>query len=282
VIPVHQRPALNVVEVITHLTLEGSYDKSSVIFNTPTPTSVVISGSIPTIAIPSVTELSSPQKLLDNGYRSNRTFSHTLHHDFTVKSEFNNHFRVEACIANLNKAAIITHNLTFTTTNPDRSHLCEGALRILDLPNAGGNSVWSEVMSCELMNSLFNARLMRTEMELEYIFWGCKITDYSVRMFDQDIGVSVTRAMKFKGIFKEEDAVALLSKKLEGVNTSTRCISNKHSWTKQILHVWTQHDYIAEVIANTYPKLDPELTANTLIVITVCKNGDWIFNNSNA
>jgi hypothetical protein len=57
-------------------------------------------------------------------------------------------------------------------------------------------------------------------MELEYFPYGSKITDYSVRCFGRSIGVSVTRAMKFRGVFTIEDGVALLTKKLNGVNAS--------------------------------------------------------------
>lgn len=69
-------------------------------------------------------------------------------------------------------------------------------MKILNTPNAGGNSVWSEVVSCEVLSSLCRAVLHKTEMEIEYAP-GSKITDYSVKVLNKDIGVSVTRAMKF-------------------------------------------------------------------------------------
>ena len=53
-------------------------------------------------------------------------------------------------------------------------------------------------------------------MEVEYFPEGGSITDYMVRMFDQPLGVSVTRAMKFRGEFDVEDAQRLLNKKLNG------------------------------------------------------------------
>lgn len=43
----------------------------------------------------------------------------------------------------------------------------------------GGNSVWSEVMSYEILNASYGAQLRRTEMEIEY-YPASKITDYSV------------------------------------------------------------------------------------------------------
>ena len=53
-------------------------------------------------------------------------------------------------------------------------------------------------------------------MEVEYFPEGGSITDYTCKMFDTTLGVSVTRAMKYGGDFTEEDADRLLMKKLNG------------------------------------------------------------------
>ena len=54
-------------------------------------------------------------------------------------------------------------------------------------------------------------------MEVEYFPEGGSITDYMVQMFGLSLGVSVTRAMKYRGgTFTEEDAEKLLNKKLKG------------------------------------------------------------------
>merc|ERR1711902_303176 len=71
-------------------------------------------------------------------------------------------------------------------------------------------------------------------------------TDYSVKMSGEVIGVSVTRAMKYKGIFNRVDAEKLLRKKLFGINESTLGVT------------------------------EPELVRNTLIMVTVT-NSWWIF-----
>lgn len=50
---------------------------------------------------------------------------------------------------------------------------------VLNLSLVGGNSVWSEVMSYEILHANYGAKLLRTEMEIEY--WpASKITDYSI------------------------------------------------------------------------------------------------------
>eukprot|EP01111_Echinosteliopsis_oligospora_P011540 TRINITY_DN3833_c0_g1_i1.p1 TRINITY_DN3833_c0_g1~~TRINITY_DN3833_c0_g1_i1.p1 ORF type:complete len:129 (+),score=18.49 TRINITY_DN3833_c0_g1_i1:568-954(+) len=122
-------------------------------------------------------------------------------------------------------------------------------------------------------------KLHCTEMEIEYVP-GSKITDYSIKVEGRDIGVSVTRAMKFckknDEMFTEEDAERLLSKKLYGVNESTRGVISQ-SWEKQILHVWAQEEYMADILWDTYERLDQTLKSNTVVVVTVCHSAEWLF-----
>jgi len=155
--------------------------------------------------------------------------------------------------------------------------LCSSAKKMLHLPNAGGNSVWSEVVSFEVLAFMFRAELIRTEMELEYWPMGCKITDYSISIFGEHLGVSVTRALKYKGTFTDEDAKDLLSKKLYGVNVSSRCVITKQPWKKQILFVWAEQEYIGNLIQKTFDTLEEHLKSNTVIFICVSKNARWIY-----
>jgi len=138
--------------------------------------------------------------------------------------------------------------------------------------------VASEVMSYELLRTLYNAQLLRTEMEIDYEFANWKITDYSVKINDQNIGVSVARAMKFGSEFDLADAERILTKKLGGVIDSTRNACGQDKWKKQILHLWAQHEYIVDVLRDCYERTIPdELKSNTMVVVTVCENCDWIF-----
>jgi hypothetical protein len=155
--------------------------------------------------------------------------------------------------------------------------LTDSGKRMYHSPNAGGNSLWSEVLSFECMQILFGTTLVRTEMEILY---GChsKITDYSVQMFGHHFGVSVTRAMKFRGIFCAEDAIVLLKKKLNGILKSTRGVIRAHRWEKQILHIWAEWDYIADVVKRVYEtEIEDEYKANTLVVCTVARESKWLF-----
>jgi len=156
--------------------------------------------------------------------------------------------------------------------------LSTGGSTILNLPNAGGTSINSEVFSFEVLQALFNAQLQATEMELEYYPLGSKITDYSIRVNEEVLGVSVTRAMKFNGIFTDEDAHRLLSKKLYGVNASSKAVLKRFRWKKQILHIWAENQHTANVLQRVYDnEISDDLKNNTLVLVTVCDQGAFIF-----
>jgi len=204
-------------------------------------------------------------------------FSSLLRHDFTVHYPFRQSFQVQSLVMDSFNGGLVINHLETVCRDPSKMTLCNGGKRILTVPNAGGNSVWSEVLSFEVLNGLFQANLLYTEMELVYQWMNCKITDYSVVIFGQTVGVSVTRALKFNGVFDDEDALYLLRKKLEGVNSSSYNISPQHSWCKQILHVFCKDQNVARVVENVYESLDKNLKTNTLVILTVTKNANFIY-----
>ncbi|XP_071097750.1 AAC-rich mRNA clone AAC4 protein-like [Haliotis cracherodii] len=156
--------------------------------------------------------------------------------------------------------------------------LTEGAERIRDVPNAGGNSVLSEVLSFELMNKCFAAKLLKTEMEVSYFPCGGSITDYVCEVFGQRLGVSVTRAMKYKGDYSEEDALHLLCKKLKGIVQSSR--NTLENWSKQILHVWATNKHVARVVERAYELVPVDLRGNTMVLVTTATESKFIFLNA--
>lgn len=201
--------------------------------------------------------------------------------DFSVTEPASNSFTVPNCLTDISKDSgrIVRNTLKMppSVKSFDDLHLTEGGERIKNLPNAGGNSVASEVLSFELLRCMCGAELLRTEMELEYFPFGGKITDYSIELYGLHIGVSVTRAMKYNGIFNDEDAKRLLTKKLYGVNESSRLVCQP--FHKQILHIFCTHEYIADVLERVYATLDPELQSTTLVVLTIAHDVPWIFSN---
>lgn len=160
--------------------------------------------------------------------------------------------------------------------------LSEDARRILNEPNAGGCSSWSETLSFVIIETIFapHASLVHTEMALEY-YWPCRITDFSVMLWNHPVGVSVTRAMKWKSRFTREDAARLLEKKLEGIRQSTQHIVRQQSWTRQILHVLIRRKYMLKPLRRSYRHLlehRPELCGNTIVLLTLCNEHlQWVF-----
>lgn len=116
-------------------------------------------------------------------------------------------------------------------------------------------------------------------MEVEYWPCGGSINDYVMYVFDTVIGVSVTRAMKFPmtDLFTVEDAHFLLTKKLKGINRSSRNALAK--WDKQILHEWVINEQTSESLMTAWYELDAEITTNTVLLITVAENSLEIFMN---
>jgi len=157
-----------------------------------------------------------------------------------------------------------------------------GAHKIISTPNAGGNSIFSEAISFEILSFMCSAILRCTEMEISYMP-GSKITDFFVSADGHDFAVSVTRAMKYYNaktgylIFTEEDAYKLLNKKLNGVIESTHSVLS-HTWDKQVLHVLVQHEYMIDILWDVYERMIDERTkCNTLVMLSMCKGIPRIF-----
>jgi len=201
-----------------------------------------------------------------------------VHQDYTIVDTIANSLQADYSLMQHDENLFMSNTFAPTGKFSDIA-LCPGAVRIKTLPNAGGTSVNSEALSFEVLRRMFNARLHATEMELQYWPENSKITDYSVVIQQRKFGVSVTRAMKFGGgLFTEEDATRLLTKKLFGVVESTKAVIAPFKWKKQILHVWAQTNQIAAMLRTVYDTLIPtEMRSNTVVVVTVATNADWVF-----
>jgi len=150
-------------------------------------------------------------------------------------------------------------------------HLCADARRVYEEDNAGGSSLISESMSMELLARTFGAKLRCTEMQLTYWPAHSSMTDFSVELDGVELGVSVTRALSKPDVqMGVEEALRLLQKKLSGVLKSTAACYNA-DWRKQILHIWARSEHVVRAIAVAYARLEPELIANTLCLVTCCE-----------
>ncbi|KAF9922731.1 hypothetical protein FBU30_007152, partial [Linnemannia zychae] len=179
-------------------------------------------------------------------------------------------------------ACVIIHTrLPQRTGRFDDYPWSDDALRMLNLPNAGGSSLLSEVLSCEMLFRCLDARLAKTEMEIRYIFAYQPMTDYTISLpglaSDYHVGVSVTRAFAYKGAYRRSECRKLLKKKLSGIIASTRNVMDERLF-KQILHVWVPNGKVARTVQATYRTLPVELTRNSVVIISVV-NAAWVFNN---
>lgn len=123
---------------------------------------------------------------------------------------------------------------------------------------------------------------MCTEMEISYWPQGGSIMDFSMELAGVKVGVSVTRAFKYVkgaplGVMTEEEATHLLTKKLEGVNNSTRLAMDK--WSRQVLFVWTPTEEIADTMRKAWTQLDDSVKGTTLVLLVVANDADFIFLN---
>ncbi|KAG2378995.1 hypothetical protein C9374_007633 [Naegleria lovaniensis] len=173
------------------------------------------------------------------------------------------------------------------------STLSEDSQRILCVPNAGGNSVFSEVLSFEFIKMLIESlcasirvSLHKTEMELVYKE-GSKITDMCIALNNTMtnettlMGCSVTRCFNFMNLEEVVSDVSiklLLKKKLSGIIDSTNGVIGDQ-WTRQILHIWTSNMQTAQSIKRIYEtEISDELKSNTIVIITcTCGGMECIF-----
>lgn len=147
---------------------------------------------------------------------------------------------------------------------------------VFDAGNLGGSSLHSEVIAFEVLARCEGASLVATEGEIVYEDDMGTKTDLLVDIDGLMVGVSVTRAVGFPldDPYPLDQATALLEDKLGDVLASTANVAPEHAWVKQVLHVVAYADMHAARIFEAYAALGPELTADTLVVVTVTHGDD--------
>jgi hypothetical protein len=104
----------------------------------------------------------------------------------------------------------------------------------------GYTAALSEALSFKVLQELFGARLVCTEMEVQYHKATTKI-DFTAQIYGQIVGVSVTRAFSRHSCFRRSDASRLIRKKLEGLSRSLETALSEHRWSHSLLHVWVSN-----------------------------------------
>ena len=195
---------------------------------------------------------------LDSGYSLMLTY--TKNYDLRV--EIYEQFRVTSIMKNECSEPFITWNFYRERGNGlCWDELCQDAKEIYSQPNAGGNSEHSEALSMDLLHELYEANDVKTEMNIEYFDPNWKKCDFLCKIFDQNWGVSVTRAMSFPDPdkFTKQDATNLLTKKLRGLIIAKQGMLINDNFLKSILHIWCETPKTAGYIIEAYSELSNEL-----------------------
>lgn len=173
-------------------------------------------------------------------------------------------------------AFVFGNAIDFRDLGFDYDQLTPQGQQVFDAGNLGGNSLYSEVIAFEVLARCDGASLVATEAEIEYLDpMGIK-TDLLVEIDGLPVGVSVTRAVgfPFEDPYTVMQAEVLLTDKLGDILASTANVAPRDAWAKQILHVIAYADMHASSILAAYEGLPPELTVDTILVVTVTHGND--------
>lgn len=120
----------------------------------------------------------------------------TLKNDFSVQTLAKHAQRFRNATFFLDAPALVLQRVSFRSI--DMAALSRGAIEIFNVPNAGGTSVYSEMLSFEVLKRCFEVELRHTEMQLQYFPIGSKKTDYSCIAGNIPLGVSVVRIYPYE------------------------------------------------------------------------------------
>lgn len=160
----------------------------------------------------------------------------------------------------------------------DYDQLTPGGQEVHDEGNLGGSSLFSEVISYDVLDRCEGAALLKTEGEIVYTDEMGTKTDLLIELEGLRIGVSVTRALAFPfdDPYSVEQAQVLLEDKLGDIPSSSANVAPEDAWTKQILHVLAYGPMHAQSLEAAYDGLDPAVQLDTIVVVTVT-DGDDLF-----
>lgn len=166
----------------------------------------------------------------------------------------------------------------------ERASFSMGGQTLFDIPNAGGSSLESEIMSFEILHYCEGATLLKTETQIQYAppddSGPNSITDYLAEINGKKVGVSVTRSYKPSSqMYTTMDAKTLLETKLAGINRSSMRVLAQDKWVKQILHVFASNQQQHDAVVQAYPTIDPSLRADTIVLLTRTTGGGFIYCN---
>ena len=148
--------------------------------------------------------------------------------------------------------------------------------------NAGGSSDISESLSFEVFYRLFGAKLLQTEMSIEYDYEHSPRIDYSAVMLGRRVGVSVTRAIDHHSGVTLKEAFRLLYKKLYGLVMSKEYVLNCSSWDVSILHVWCRDTESLVWLNRMFNRMrvrHNQILSNTILFVSLSSDAPFIYSN---
>jgi len=141
--------------------------------------------------------------------------------------------------------------------------------------NLGGSSLNSELTAFELLHRCDQAKLLKTEGEIVYATEGKK-TDLLVEIDGTKVGVSVVRAMSYPegAPYPADQALSVLTGKLEDIQKSSANVASEDAWAKQVLAVIAQTPDHAKAIVDAYGKVDAAIKGDTIVLVSVTEGTD--------
>ena len=157
--------------------------------------------------------------------------------------------------------------------------LSPGGQEVYDDGNLGGSSIHSEIIAYEMLYRCELAELLKTEGEIVYQDSGGKKTDILLLIDERKVGVSVTRAFHYPPTepYTLEEALNLLTGKLEDVLLSAANAATEDAWERSMLHVIAYNEQSAENITLALAQLlaeEPVVLDQTIVMVTVTDGDD--------
>jgi hypothetical protein len=160
----------------------------------------------------------------------------------------------------------------------ERPLLTPGGVEIILDGNAGGSSLYSEVFAYEWMARCELATLLKTETEIVYDVNGKK-ADLLVEIDGRKVGVSVVRFVKypFGTAYPIEDALPLVTRKIEDLRLATMQVSAADLWTSQMVVALAYDAQHAEVAMQAWNMLDAKTRGATHFIVIVSEGTGDMF-----
>lgn len=162
-------------------------------------------------------------------------------------------------------------------TTRDQLHLSSVGYKVLNSENLCDGSLYSEAYSATVMESMFDGfqvELYKTETDIEYVFDGCKKTDYVVNLSDScemtRMAVEVKRLLDFNGhnMLNEEYTASVLQNANEKAGQSNSGVVDADRWDCQVLHLLTCDEKVVDFVNGWFSTHDSNFTAVFVTVLS--------------